>query len=329
MKTVLVTGGAGYVGAVLVPKLLAKGYRVRVFDLFLYADENLWGTQARLETLRGDLRDKDARKKALQGVDTIIHLAGISNDPSSDLDPNLTREVNIEAVKKLIEEAKALGVTRFVNASSSSVYGIKEEPNVTEELSLNPLTVYSESKVEIEKYLEKHRGKMTAVSVRSATVCGYSPRMRLDLAVNILTHHAVTKNKIKVFGGVQKRPNIHIQDITDLYCELVETPKERIDGKAFNACMDNHTVLQLAELVKSSVAPQALIQVEPTDDLRSYHISSQKIKKEIGYSPKRVIQRAIEEVAMAFEDGRLNNVDEEDRYFNVRQMKKILTKIAA
>jgi nucleoside-diphosphate-sugar epimerase len=327
LKTILVTGGAGYVGAVLVPKLVNKGYTVKVLDLFLYADETVYAKElrnsGRLELIKGDLRDLPLVKKSLQNVDCIIHLAGISNDPSSDLDPDLTRQVNIEGVSRLIDAARDLGVPRFINASSSSVYGIKDEPNVTEELSLEPLTVYSESKVAIEDYLTHKRGKMTAVSIRSATVCGYSPRMRLDLTVNILTQHAVTKNKITVFGGIQKRPNIHIDDISDLYLQLIETPANLIDGKAYNACGSNATVMELAELVKRTVAPNASIEVSPTNDLRSYHISSDLIKTKLGFAPKHTIADAIREVAAAFKNKVISAPDEE-RYYNVRTMKKVL-----
>jgi len=190
MKKILVTGGAGYVGSALVPKLLHDGQAVRVLDLCLYGDERLFPVQylksGQLEVTRGDLRDDRLVETALHDVDCVIHLAGISNDPSSDLDPALTREVNIDATKRLIDAARDKGVTRFINASSSSVYGIKEEANVTEDLPLEPLTVYSESKVAIEEYLRGHRGRMAAISIRSATVCGFSPRLRLDLTVNIL-----------------------------------------------------------------------------------------------------------------------------------------------
>ncbi|MCB0404455.1 MAG: SDR family oxidoreductase [Bdellovibrionales bacterium] len=323
MKHILVTGGAAYVGAILVPKLLNRGYEVSVLDLFLYAQQSVFAKNEKLHLLKGDLRDRDFVKRSLQGIDTVIHLAGISNDPSSDLDPGLTKEVNIEATKDLIAAARDLGVRRFINASSSSVYGIKEENDVTEELCLEPLTVYSESKAVIEDFLRKERGAMVAVSVRSATVCGFSPRMRLDLTVNILTHHAVKKGQIRVFGGVQKRPNIHIEDITDLYAELVETPANLIDGKEFNACGANHTVMEIATLVQDTVGPEIPIRVEPTNDLRSYHISASRIAKELGFVPKRTIEDAIRDVAAAFADKRIAD-PENDIHYNVRTMKKVL-----
>jgi nucleoside-diphosphate-sugar epimerase len=323
MKNILVTGGAGYVGAVLVPKLLKKGYRVTVLDLFLYANETLFNQSDNLKLVVGDLRDEALVKRTLKGIDCVIHLAGISNDPSSDLDPELTREVNINATERLIEFCKEAKIQRFINASSSSVYGIKDEPEVTEDLPLEPLTVYSESKVAIENYLREHRGNMTAVSIRSATVCGFSPRMRLDLTVNILTHHAVLKNKITVFGGIQKRPNIHIQDITDLYAFMITAPAEKIDGKEFNVCGSNATVMELAELVQETVAPHSLIEVVPTNDLRSYHISSDKIKKELGFSATHSVGEAIQEVAKAFKE-KVISQPELDCYYNVKTMKRVL-----
>jgi nucleoside-diphosphate-sugar epimerase len=327
MKNVLVTGGAGYVGAVLVQKLLNAGHNVRILDLFLYANESIFPSKSietdQLTFVKGDLRGKETVKRALDGIETVIHLAGVSNDPSSDLDPELTRKVNIDGTQKMIDMALASGVERFINASSSSVYGIKEEANVSEELSLEPLTIYSESKAAIENYLRHNRGKMTAVSIRSATVCGYSPRLRLDLTVNILTHHAVTRNKITVFGGVQKRPNIHIGDISDLYLQLVGTPKHLIDGQEFNACGANHTVMELAELVKETVAPTAAIEVVSTNDLRSYHISADKIKKVLGFIPKRSIADAITDVARAFREKLVPN-PEADCYYNVKTMKRVL-----
>ncbi len=329
MKTILVTGGAGYVGAVLVPKLLHKGYRVKVLDLFLYAPPSLFSSLKEkgfpVECLSIDLREREAVQQALKGVDTVIHLAGISNDPSSDLSPNLTKEINIYATQNLIEDSKKAGVGRFINASSSSVYGIKEEPNVTEDLPLEPLTIYSESKAIIEKYLRENRGSMTSVSIRSATVCGYSPRLRLDLTVNILTHHALCKKKITVFGGTQKRPNIHIDDITDLYLSLVEVPSSLIDGKEFNACGANHTVMEIAELVRKEIDPSLPIEVVPTNDLRSYHISNQRIEKELGFKPKKSISQAISDLKDAFENGLVPN-PEDEIYYNVKTMKNLVSK---
>lgn len=327
MEKILVTGGAGYLGAVLVPKLVRAGHHVRVLDLFLYGDKTMFPENlvsgGKLELVRGDLRDIPLVRELLRGITTVIHLAGISNDPSSDLDPSLTKAVNIKASEHLIDAARIAGVKRFINASSSSVYGIKDEPDVTEALKLEPLTVYSESKAIIEDYLERNKGTMTTVSVRSATICGYSPRMRLDLTVNILTHHALKKGKISVFGGSQKRPNIHIDDISDLYVQLVEAPTDVINGEKFNACGANHTVQEIAELVRSTVAPDCPIEKVPTDDLRSYHISAEHLRRKLGFTPKRTIADAIRDVANAFGENKFGNPDD-DIYYNVRVMKRVL-----
>lgn len=323
MSQILVTGGAGYVGAVLVPKLLAEGHSVRVLDLFLYADESIFPLSPSLSMVRCDLRDRAKVRETLKGCDVVIHLAGVSNDPSSDLDPELTREVNVRATADLIDAAREMGIRRFINASSSSVYGVKKEPNVTEDLPLEPLTVYSESKVIIEKYLDEHQGDMCAVSVRSATVCGYSPRMRLDLTVNILTDHAVRKGKITVFGGTQKRPNIHIDDITDLYCALVTAPANLINRQKFNVCGTNQTVQEIAETVRSKVDPSLPIEVVSTNDLRSYHISAEKVRKALGFTAKKTIADAVADVAQALRAGKIAEPDS-DIHYNVRVMKRNL-----
>jgi nucleoside-diphosphate-sugar epimerase len=247
-QTVLVTGGAGYVGGVLVPKLLARGHRARVLDLYLYGEDVLAPWRGpRLEEVRGDLRDRELLARALTGCDAVIHLACVSNDPSFELDPELGRSINYDGFLGLLDLAKKKDVPRFIFASTSSVYGIKEEEDVTEDLSLEPLTDYSKYKVMCEEALlaEDPRG-FTPVIIRPATVCGHSPRLRLDLTVNILTNHAVNSGRITVFGGSQRRPNIHIADIADLYTILLELPDERIHRKVYNAGYENHTVSELA-----------------------------------------------------------------------------------
>jgi nucleoside-diphosphate-sugar epimerase len=323
MANILVTGGAGYLGCILAPKLMKLGHRVRVLDLFLYGQENLFPEIS----IKGDIRKKETVLSALQGIDTVIHLAAISNDPSGDLNPKLTESVNIEGSKGVVDCSRKLGVKRFINASSSSVYGIKSEPEVTEELSLEPLTIYSESKVAIEKYLEANKGEMTTVSVRSATICGYSPRMRFDLTVNILTQHALQKGRITVFGGTQKRPNIHIDDISDFYCRLVTAPAAILNGKAYNVCGENHTVAQLAEMVRATVAPHCPVEVVPTNDLRSYHICAKKVEKELGFKPTHTLVQAIRDVADALQTNRFGNPDG-DQFYNVRLMKDLIEKNA-
>ena len=277
-KHVLVTGGAGYVGAVLVPKLLAAGHRVTVVDLYIFGEHVLDAVKGHpgLRQVRGDIRDRGLLERELAGVDAVIHLACISNDPSFELDPVLGKSINYDAFLPLVQISKDQGVRRFVYASSSSVYGIKDEENVTEELSLTPLTDYSKYKALCEDVLLKAQAPgFTTLVLRPATVCGYSPRLRLDLTVNILTNHAVNNRRITVFGGGQKRPNIHIEDVTDLYVRSLEYADDSIAGEIFNAGYENHTVAALAEMVRRTVGEeQVTIKTTPTNDHRSYHIWS-------------------------------------------------------
>lgn len=320
---VLVTGGAGYVGSVLVPKLLAAGHSVNVLDLYLYGDDVLkqCAGHPKLREIKGDLRDAATVADALTGCDSVIHLACISNDPSYDLDPDLGRSINHDSFRPLVKASKAAGVKRFIYASSSSVYGVKDEPEVTEDLTLEPLTDYSKFKALCEVELEEERspGFVTCV-VRPATVCGYSPRQRLDVIVNILTNFAVNKGAIKVFGGSQKRPNIHIEDMTDLYLFLLQKDDAEIDGKIYNAGYENHTVMQLAEMVKNVVGDDLTINVEPTDDPRSYHVSSDKIRNELGFEPSHSIQDAVSDLVKAMRDGRLTDTMDNPLYFNIKRM---------
>lgn len=326
-KNVLVTGGAGYVGAVLAPKLLTDGYRVTVFDLFIYG-ENVFVSVADhpdLTIIKGDLRDKQSVAQALSGIDAVIHLACISNDPSFELNPQLGKAINYDASVQLIDMAKATGVKRFIFASSSSVYGIKDVPDVTEEMPLEPLTDYSKYKALIEEYLlSKMSPGFVPLIIRPATVCGYSPRQRLDLTVNILTNHAFNKGKITVFGGKQKRPNIHIEDITDLYVESLQYPEEKIAGKIFNAGYENHSVAEIAGFVKGVLGEDGVeIVTEPTEDNRSYHISSRKIEKELRFRPVHTIEDAVKDLRGAFTGGKLPDSLTASRYFNIKRMQEI------
>ena len=327
MKQVLVTGGAGYVGAVLVPKLLHAGYAVRVLDLFLYGDHVLDESagDSNLEIVKGDLRDADTVQRAVAGCDAVIHLACISNDPSFELDPELGKSINYDAFRPLVEASKDAGAGRFIFASSSSVYGVKEEERVDETLPLEPLTDYSKYKAICEKeLLEYQTGDFTTVIVRPATVCGYSPRLRLDLTVNILTNHAYTNGRIRVFGGSQYRPNIHIEDITDLYVDLLSRPADQVAGKIWNAGYENQTVDQIAEAVRSVVGGENVeIAHEPTDDLRSYRICSDKIRGDLGFTAKHTIEDAVRDLVAAFEAGKIPDSMTDPRYFNIKTMQEI------
>lgn len=321
---VLVTGGAGYVGSVLIPKLLRKGHDVTVIDLFLYGEETLSGDRnhPRLKLVKGDIRDKKLVERVCEAQDSLIHLACISNDPSFYLDPALGKSINYDATVALTSIAKARGVRRFIYASTSSVYGIKQETNVTEELSLEPLTDYSKYKAECEGIVLGQSAKdFIPVIIRPATVCGYSPRLRLDLTVNILTCHALVKKKMTIFGGTQKRPNIHIEDMSDLYCQLLEWPEALLNKETFNVGFENHTLLQIAKMVQEVAGPDVEMEVVPTNDLRSYHISSEKIQKRLGFVPKHTIREAISDLKKAFADGKIPNPLEDIRYYNIETMK--------
>ena len=325
-QQVLVTGGAGYVGAVLVPKLLAAGYRVRVLDLFLYGDHVLDAVRedANLDLVKGDLRDANVVKSAVNGCDAVIHLACISNDPSFELDPDLGKSINYDAFRPLVEAARDSGVQRFIYASSSSVYGVKSEPDVTEQLTTEPLTDYSRFKAMCEDVLREYQADdFTTVTLRPATVCGYSPRLRLDLTVNILTNHAINNGRIRVFGGSQFRPNLHIEDMTDLYLQLLELPKASVAGKIWNAGHDNLSVMSIAERVRDVIGQEDVdIVTEPTDDLRSYRVSSELIRRDIGYRPKRGIDDAIRDLAAAFARGEIPDPMGDERYYNVKLMQQ-------
>jgi len=326
IKTVLVTGGAGYVGAILTPLLLREGYRVRVLDLFLYGDKVLESSKnnANLEMIKGDIRDSALLKKSLAGCDAVIHLACISNDPSFELDPSLARTINYDAFIPLVDIAKDSGVSRFIYASSSSVYGVREELNVTEELELKPLTDYSKYKAMCEDELLKRKAPgFTVLTLRPATVCGYSPRLRLDLSVNILTSHAINKGKITVFGGNQLRPNFHVRDCAELYVKCLELPEAKIDGKIFNAGYQNLTIMRIAELVQEIIGKNVSIETTPTNDNRSYHISSEKIKKELGYEPRYSIEDAVKELKEAFEKGKVKDPLTNSLYYNIKRMQEV------
>ena len=320
---IFVTGGAGYVGSVLVPKLLQAGYRVKVLDLYLYGEDVLGAVKnhPQLTQIKGDIRDTDLLAKELPGTDAVIHLACISNDPSYDLDPQLSKTINYAAFIPLVGISRASGVKRFIYASSSSVYGIKNEPEVTEDLPLDPLTDYSKYKALCEdRLMEAARDDFIVTTVRPATVCGYSPRLRLDLTVNILTNHAVNNGKITVFGGEQKRPNLHIADMTDLYLFLLEQPAEKIHRKIYNVGFQNFRVREIAEMVRKTVGGDIPIETVPTDDNRSYHVSSKKIFEELGFKANHTLEQAIQDLKTAFKSKRVPNPMTNPAYYNIKTM---------
>ena len=331
-KSVLVTGGAGYVGSVLAPRLLSEGYCVKVLDLYIYGDDVLDSVcnHLNLEQIKGDIRDQSLLRQILSGCDAVIHLACISNDPSFELNPGLSRSINYDAFEPLVRISKESGVRRFIYASSASVYGVSDAPEVTEDHPLVPLTDYNKYKGLCEPILlEQQSADFTPTVIRPATICGYSPRQRFDLTVNILTNHAVNTGRITVFGGTQKRPNFHIEDMVDLYVQLLKEPDERISGKIFNAGYQNHTVAEIAEIVRSVVQQEAPeresleIVTTPSDDNRSYHISSEKIYRELDFVARRTIENAVADICQAFAKGKFVNSMTESRYFNIKRMQEI------
>ena len=326
IKNVFVTGGAGYVGSVLIPKLLNRGYHVKVLDLYIYGNDVLKEVKdhPNLKEIKGDIRDRELLEKEIPGTDAIIHLACISNDPSYELNPELGKSINYDAFLTLIDVAKESKIKRFIYASSSSVYGIKNEKNVTEELALEPLTDYAKYKAKCEDALrEKIQDEFTYVIIRPATVCGYSPRLRLDLTVNILTNHAVNNGKIKVFGGDQMRPNIHINDMTDLYIKLLNYSDKEINKKVFNAGYENYKVKEIAEMVQDIIGDDITIETTPSDDKRSYRVNSEKIKQELGFKPKYKIEQAISDLSKAFSDGIIADSMDDIRYYNIKTMQAV------
>jgi nucleoside-diphosphate-sugar epimerase len=327
-EKVFVTGGAGYVGHVLTPRLLSRGHKVTVYDT-LYFGCRL-PNHPNLNVIRGDIRDTAKLAAAFQGHDAVLHLACISNDASFELNENLSKTINYDCFEPMVLAAKNAGVQRFVYCSSSSVYGVSDSPDVTEEHPLVPLTLYNKYKGMCEPLLWKYNSDdFTSVVIRPATVCGYSPRTRLDLSVNILTNHAVNKGTITVFGGNQMRPNLHVEDMVDAYELMLAAPHEKIHRETFNIGFQNHSIANIALMVKQVVEEEFAggspikIVTTPSDDNRSYHVNSDKIHRALGFRPKRTIEDAVRDLARAFRNNLLQNSFDDDWYYNVRTMKKI------
>jgi len=329
---ILVTGGAGYVGSRLVPRLLDAGHHVIVYDIMFFGDDHLPGDHPNLKVIRGDIRDTPRFSSACTAADVVLHLACISNDPSFALDESLSRTMNFECFEPMVIVAKLAGVKRFVYCSTSSVYGISDAPDVTEDHPLVPITLYNKYKGMCEPLLFRHQSDdFTCVTIRPSTICGYGPRQRLDLAVNILTNLAVNKGVITVYGGKQMRPNLHIEDMVDCYMLLLDAPKEKIAGQTFNVGKQNLSIEHLAILVKGVVKGimgiEAEIQTEPVFDERSYQVNSDKIKNVLGFVPARSVADAVADLCTAFQNGLLPNSLDDDRYYNVKRMQKVWPEI--
>lgn len=325
---VFVTGGAGYVGSRLIPELLKKGYQVTVLDLYLYGEDVFanFKSNPHLKEIKGDIRNSSLLETFLKKQDVVIHLACISNDPSFELNPILGKSINLDAFEPLVKLCKKHQIKRFIYASSSSVYGIKSEYNVTEEMSLEPLTDYSKYKAECEKILFEYLDNDFICTVlRPATVCGYAPRQRLDVVVNILTNLAYHTGEVKVMGGDQMRPNIHIEDMVRAYIHVLESEDQKIQGEIFNVGYHNHKVIDLGKMVTEIVGKkrEVILQIIPTNDHRSYHVCSEKIQKKLNFTTRYKIEDAVTDLVNAFEVGKLPNSLEDKRYFNIKTMKEV------
>jgi nucleoside-diphosphate-sugar epimerase len=295
-----------------------------------FGDASLFRPHPKLKVIQGDIRDTTKLSQALKGVDAVINLACISNDASFELDEKLSTSVNLDAFEPMVLAAKNAGIKRFIYASSSSVYGVSDQPDVTEDHPLVPLTLYNKYKGMCEPLLFKHTSPdFVGVVFRPATVCGYGPRQRLDLSVNILTNHAINNGKITVFGGDQMRPNLHILDYCDAVEVLLSAPDEKIANEIFNVGYQNMSIMQIAKVVKSVVEKEfpdkgdIAIVTTPSDDNRSYHINSDKVKRVLGFSPQRSIEDAVRDLCRAFRDGKLRDPMTDDIYYNVRRMKNL------
>src|SRR5215472_8211288 len=330
-KSILVTGGGGYVGSALVPELLNHGYHVKVVDLFWYGkdvfgDANNHPEHERLDL---DIRDSTGLRQALKGVDVVIHLACISNDPSFELDPALGKSINYDAFKGLLQGSVEQGIKRFIYASSSSFYGVKETPDVCEDAEPQPLTDYSRFKLDCERDLLAHAGVngMDRIIVRPATVCGYAPRLRLDLTVNILTINALVNHKIRIFGGKQLRPNLHVKDMVRAYLTFLDAPRAKVDREAFNIGFENRSVEDIAKMVRDTLAdPSIELEYTPTNDNRSYHVNSEKVKRVLGFETQYTIEDAIKDIAEAYRRGLIKDPFNNPLFSNIKRMQQLKVK---
>ena len=330
MKKIFITGGAGYCGSRLVPFLLKKNFKITVFDI-MYFGKKFLPKHKNLKIIKGDIRDTRKLEKACKGHEIFINLSCISNDASFELDKNLSKTINLDAFEPMVKAAKRSGIRRFIYASSSSVYGLSKKKNVKEDHPLLPLTLYNKYKGMCEPKLLKHTDEnFIGVIFRPATVCGYAPRLRLDLSVNILTSHAYFKNKILVFGGKQLRPNLHVQDYCNVLLKLISADKKLVQNEIFNVGYQNMSILNIAKKVKKIIEKKLNkkipLEIVKSNDNRSYHINSDKIKNKIKFRPKYSIDYAVNELCNEFKKNKLKNVFNKNIYYNVKTVMKLNAK---
>ncbi len=307
---IIVLGGCGYVGSVLVKKLLDKQYKLLVIDTQWFG--NYLKPHKNLKLIKKDIRNLE--KISFKGYKTIIHLANIANDPASELNPNLSWEINVLAFHQLIQKAIKEGVKKFIYSSSGSVYGVKKEKKVTEILHPHPVSIYNKTKMIAERVLLSFKNKIEVIIIRPATVCGLSPRMRLDVSVNLLSIQALQKKKITIFGGKQKRPNIHISDLADVFILFL---KKKVESGIYNAGFENMSILQIGKLIKKNI--NCKIEIKKINDIRSYNLDSSKLLK-TGFKPKYSVLDAIKQIKKAYLDG---NLKVNKKWFSVKWLKSI------
>lgn len=304
-KKVFITGGGGYVGSALVPLLIKKKYKIIVYDTFYYG--NFLNKHKNLKIIKADIRDIKKLEKSIVNCDYFIHLACISNDASFVLDKKKSEDINYNCFESIVKSAKKKGVKRFIYASTSSVYGVSKSKNVRENHKFKPLTLYNKLKGDCEPILNKFKDEnFTTVTIRPATVCGYAPRLRLDVSVNILTFQAFFQNEITIFGGKQLRPNINVKDMIRAYVKLLNVSKNKIQGESFNCGFENLSIEKIAFKVKKIVERKTgkLVKIKrvKSNDLRSYHINSDKIKKNLGFKNKYTIEQGVVSLIKEFQD---------------------------
>ncbi len=330
MTKLLITGGSGYVGSRLIEKLLKEtNISIVNYDISLFGDKHL-PKNPNFKYYKEDITNPNNFKKAIihNNIDTVLHLACISNDPTYELDSDLSKKINYDCFEDLVKVSKQNKVKKFIYASTCSVYGISDSPNVVETNELKPITDYNKYKALCEPILQKYLDNdFVGIIIRPATVCGFSEKMRFDLTVNILTNYAYNKGYIRVFGGKQSRPNLHIDDMCDLYKMLIHNDIKKFNGEIFNVGTENLKIIEVAEKVKSVMKKKLNkkdieIRIEESADIRSYMINSDKIKKILGFEFKKTVDNAIEDLCDAFENGKIQD-SFSDQWSNIKVLSKM------